>query len=110
MKLDVSSLTSRQRIELPTHMMPLTGGKSYSAHANLMFPAHEVTEVSVMWFKKKLAFGSNKLLFRDITIEPLDAPNMFERRMNTRVLCGSTTPIAQKSEYPLVFNINCRPW
>lgn len=91
-------------------MQSLNEGQSYSSMINMIFPLENLREVSLMWFKKKLSFGSNTLMFRHISIEPLYAASLHDQRMMTKIFCGNQIPIQGKSEYPVVFNINCRPW
>ena len=111
MKIDLEAGPSYQRgVYLQPHMQALNEGQSYSAQIDMLFPLEQLREVSLMWFKKKLSFGSNLLLFRQVTLEPLYYATPYEKRLKTVVLCGSIVPTPGKSEYPIHFDINCRSW
>lgn len=111
MRVDLLAGSSYMKgLYLQPHMQALNEGSSYSTMINMIFPVDQLQEVSLLWFKKKLSFGSNTLMFRHVTLEPLYAANLHEQRMGTKVLCGNMTPMPGKSEYPIKFNINCRPW
>ena len=111
MRIDLEAGSSYQRgLYLQPHMQRLSGGESYSTQLNMAFPVDQLQSVKLMWFKKKLAFGSNTLLFREVSVEPLYAPSLYEKRLKTKVFCGAIVPTPAKSEYGAVLDINCRAW
>lgn len=110
MYIDLMSDKWTEKLLLQPHMQPLSGGQSYSSSHTIGFPINNVTSVSVMWFKKKFAFGSNTLQVRQVVLEPQYVSSVYDRRMLTKMFCGHVVPTAGKSEYPISLSVNCRPW